>query len=124
MPGSRTCAACGRRIEWRKKWVRHWDEIRYCSERCRRSRPSRIDRDLEDAIVSLLDRRPREASICPSEAAKAVSPDDWEALMQRARNAARRLVASGRVEITQNGRVVEPSAARGPIRIRSAGVRH
>jgi hypothetical protein len=35
-----------------------------------------------------------------------------------ARRAARRLVAEGRVEITQSGRVVDPSTAAGPIRIR------
>jgi hypothetical protein len=32
--------------------------------------------------------------------------------------AARRLAASGDVELTQQGRVVDPSTARGPIRIR------
>jgi len=38
--------------------------------------------------------------------------------MERARQAARRLVARGLVEITQRGRVVDPDHARGPIRIR------
>ena len=38
--------------------------------------------------------------------------------MEPARRAARRLVASGEVEITQAGRVVDPSTAKGPIRIR------
>jgi hypothetical protein len=40
--------------------------------------------------------------------------------MEPARAAARRLVADGEVEITQRGRVVDPSTARGPIRIRAA----
>jgi hypothetical protein len=39
--------------------------------------------------------------------------------MEPARRAARRLVAQGSVEITQHGRVVDPSTARGPIRIRT-----
>jgi len=30
------CAACGRPMQWRKRWERVWDAIRYCSERCRR----------------------------------------------------------------------------------------
>lgn len=30
------CAACGRPMQWRKRWERVWDEIRFCSERCRR----------------------------------------------------------------------------------------
>ncbi len=29
------CAACGRPFAWRKKWARVWDEVRYCSDRCR-----------------------------------------------------------------------------------------
>jgi hypothetical protein len=72
---------------------------------------------LERNIVSLLHARERAASICPSEAARAADPD-WRPLMERARMAARRLVAAGVVEITQRGAVVDASAARGPIRIR------
>ncbi|ARE82676.1 DUF2256 domain-containing protein [Roseovarius mucosus] len=34
----KTCATCGRPMEWRRKWARVWDEVRHCSERCRRSR--------------------------------------------------------------------------------------
>ena len=34
----KTCAACGKPMTWRKKWAKTWDEVRYCSERCRRSR--------------------------------------------------------------------------------------
>ncbi len=29
------CAACGRPFNWRKKWERVWDEVKYCSDRCR-----------------------------------------------------------------------------------------
>ena len=29
------CAACGRPFAWRKKWENVWDEVRYCSDRCR-----------------------------------------------------------------------------------------
>jgi hypothetical protein len=29
------CVTCGRPFAWRKKWVRVWDEVRYCSELCR-----------------------------------------------------------------------------------------
>ena len=64
------------------------------------------------------------ATICPSEAARAVAgdadEDAWRALMEPARRAARRLVAAGEVEITQGGKVVDPSTAKGPIRIRRA----
>jgi hypothetical protein len=32
------CQGCGRPFAWRKKWARVWDEVKYCSERCRRER--------------------------------------------------------------------------------------
>ncbi|MEM8601910.1 MAG: DUF2256 domain-containing protein, partial [Bacteroidota bacterium] len=35
---SKTCAVCGRPFDWRKKWADVWDEVKYCSERCRRNR--------------------------------------------------------------------------------------
>lgn len=32
------CAGCQRPFAWRKKWERDWDNVRFCSERCRRSK--------------------------------------------------------------------------------------
>lgn len=114
----KTCASCGRTIEWRAKWAANWDEVRYCSDACRRHRLDDTDRKLEHAIDTLLDARASGATICPSEAARSVGGDDWRPLMEPARRAARRLVAAGRVEITQGGKVVDPSTAKGPIRLR------
>lgn len=80
---------------------------------------SDIDRQLQQTILDLLAKRAAGATICPSDAARAVgSADDWRDLMEPARRAARRLVDAGDVEITQKGRVVDPSTAKGPIRIR------
>ncbi|WP_285591374.1 DUF2256 and DUF3253 domain-containing protein [Actinomycetospora sp. NBRC 106378] len=114
----KTCATCGRRIEWRKKWARDWENVRYCSDGCRRHRPDDTDRALETTIVELLDRRAAGKTICPSEAAKQVGGDGWRDLMEPARRAARRLVDAGTIEITQQGHVVDPSTAKGPIRLR------
>ena len=36
----KTCATCGRPFTWRKKWAKVWDEVRYCSDRCRGARGS------------------------------------------------------------------------------------
>ena len=33
----KTCAACRKPFAWRKKWERDWDNVRFCSERCRRT---------------------------------------------------------------------------------------
>jgi len=117
---AKSCAACGRRIEWRRKWERDWDQVRYCSAACRRHGVDDTDRRLERTILELLDTRAAAATICPSDAARAVGGDGWRELMEPARRAARRLVATGAVQITQQGRVVDPSTARGPIRIRRA----
>ncbi|MDF6021128.1 DUF3253 domain-containing protein [Streptomyces sp. JH34] len=79
------------------------------------------DRGLERAVLELLDQRGPGATICPSDAARAVyegEGDGWRALMDPVRRAAGRLVEAGEVEITQGGRPVEPAEARGPIRIR------
>lgn len=108
-------------MTWRAAWEKNWEEVRYCSERCRRRKVRPVDAALEASILTLLDERARSATICPSEAARSVDPDGWEALMEPARCAARRLVAAGEVEITQGGRVVDPSTCKGPIRIRRAG---
>lgn len=116
----RICRRCGRAIEWRKKWAKVWDSIQYCSDACRRHRLGPGDQALEERIVQLLASRPGSATICPSEAARAVCPDTWREQMEAARQAARRLVAQGWIEITQGGVVVDPSTAKGPIRLRKA----
>lgn len=114
----KTCVRCGRTMQWRAKWERNWEQVKYCSDACRRTRATATDDELEQAILQLLEDRSRDASICPSEAARHVAAEDWRKLMEPTRMAARRLVARGLVEITQGGRVVDPSRAKGPIRIR------
>ena len=113
----KTCATCGRRITWRKKWARDWEDVRYCSDACRRG-PGEVDRALETAITELLDARGAGKTICPSEAARRVDAAGWRDLMEPARRAARRLVAAGTVEMTQQGAPVDPSTAKGPVRLR------
>ena len=117
-PAEKTCASCGRRIEWRKKWADDWDQVRFCSDACRKRKVTKVDAELESKILELLGQRASTATICPSDAARAVRPDDWRDLMEPARRAARRLVAGGVVTITQGGKPVDPSTAKGPIRIR------
>jgi hypothetical protein len=122
---TKRCVVCGREITWRKKWERSWDEVRYCSDGCRRRSKSGAataqDEALEQAILALLRERGAGKTICPSEAARRVGGGEdrerWEPLMEPARAAARRLVAAGRVVVMQGGRVVEPSHTKGPIRL-------
>ena len=32
---TRTCIHCQRPFTWRKRWERVWEEVLYCSDRCR-----------------------------------------------------------------------------------------
>jgi hypothetical protein len=74
--------------------------------------------DLEQLILRLLDERAPDASICPSDVARAARPEHWPGLMDGVRAAAGRLAAAGRVDITQGGQPVDIATARGPVRIR------
>ena len=31
------CLACARPMVWRKKWAKVWDEVKYCSDKCRKT---------------------------------------------------------------------------------------
>lgn len=33
---TKICATCGRPFTWRRRWAKVWDEVRYCSDACRR----------------------------------------------------------------------------------------
>lgn len=33
------CPRCQRPFSWRKKWERCWEEVRYCSDACRKGTP-------------------------------------------------------------------------------------
>jgi hypothetical protein len=45
LPG-KICAACGRPFAWRRKWVKDWDHVRFCSDACRTGR-----RDAAQALI-------------------------------------------------------------------------
>ncbi len=61
---TKTCATCGRPFAWRKKWARVWDEVRYCSDRCRGER-------MKSSASRMLRRSGRSAGpICEPEGEK------------------------------------------------------
>ncbi|HQN53909.1 MAG TPA: DUF2256 domain-containing protein [Novosphingobium sp.] len=43
---SKICAACQRPFAWRRKWERDWDNVKYCSDRCR-SGPNRSGKGVQ-----------------------------------------------------------------------------
>ena len=74
-----------------------------------------------EAILALLARRRPGATICPSEAARALGGDEgssWRPLMPAVREAAAALADEGLVEVTQRGAVVDGREARGAVRVR------
>lgn len=32
---TKVCPVCNRPFAWRKKWERVWEEVKYCSDKCR-----------------------------------------------------------------------------------------
>ncbi|MCP9764376.1 DUF2256 domain-containing protein [Lacihabitans soyangensis] len=40
---SKVCVVCGRPFDWRKKWEKVWDEVKYCSEKCRKNKPKNLE---------------------------------------------------------------------------------
>lgn len=130
---SRMCSGCGRVITWRRAWANTWPEVRWCSDSCRRRGLQPLDRALEEMLLCLLGQAANGASVLPDDAiarVRAARPDVASAngaleahdLDERARRAARRLVAQGKAEILQHGRVVDPSTARGQISLRKPHV--
>ncbi|MGD2005012.1 MAG: DUF2256 domain-containing protein [Flavobacteriaceae bacterium] len=32
------CASCQRPFSWRKKWERDWNQVKYCSKKCKQKK--------------------------------------------------------------------------------------
>ena len=76
------------------------------------------DKQVREVISGLLAARQPSATICPSEAARALAPDAWRPLMPQVRAVAIAMATEGLVDIRQSGRTVVPEAPlRGPIRL-------
>jgi hypothetical protein len=75
----------------------------------------------ERAILALLEQRGPGKTICPSDAARALSGEEsFRPLMGLVRDAARTLVDTGQLEVTQHGAPGDLDTAKGPIRLRRA----
>lgn len=108
------CDSCGRIIEPRKKWAKNWDEVKYCSDRCRKDKRKDL---YEEKIIELLLACGYNETICPSEVLFESEKKD-KAVMEKVRSAARRLAAKDRIIILKDGIQVDPSKAKGPIRLK------
>lgn len=113
------CATCGRPFAWRKRWERVWVDVRHCSEACRRGKITTSGERFEQALVALLASRGELTSICPSEAARALSGRNFRSAMDPVRAAAFRLASRGVVRLTQGEAELRLDVVpRGPFRVR------
>ena len=37
LPG-KPCTVCGREMTWRKSWAKNWEDVKVCSEACRKNK--------------------------------------------------------------------------------------
>ncbi|HAX86670.1 MAG TPA: DUF2256 domain-containing protein [Cyanobacteria bacterium UBA11162] len=44
---TKICPVCGLPFTWRKKWAKCWDNVKFCSERCRRRKSQVISCPVE-----------------------------------------------------------------------------
>jgi len=79
----------------------------------RAGRPT--DEEIRAALLALAEAR-APGTLCPSEVARAMSPD-WRALMPMVRGVAAELHEGGVIVVTQKGQPVDPLHAKGPIRL-------
>ena len=35
---TKVCVTCAKPFAWRKKWEKNWEDVKYCSEKCRRNK--------------------------------------------------------------------------------------
>ena len=75
------------------------------------------DPKIRDCILALARKRGPDKSLCPSEVARDLSPEDWRWLMTDVRRVAASLVKEKLVVATQFGNRVDPLDAKGHIRI-------
>ena len=64
----KTCLHCGLPFTWRKKWEKVWDEVKYCSDRCRSERKrtgNAAGRAPYEHCAVLVPQRPAPASTNP-----------------------------------------------------------
>ncbi|WP_376091084.1 DUF3253 domain-containing protein [Roseomonas sp. CCTCC AB2023176] len=82
------------------------------------SAPSPDPTAIAAEIVRLASERGPTRSICPSEVARSLAPEDWRPLMGPVRQAAVALTRDGRLDILRKGKPIDPAALRGVIRLR------
>jgi hypothetical protein len=111
---SKICSSCGREFEFRKKWEKNWEHVKFCSDECRKNKNKF---DYSARILDLLHLKGKGETICPSEVLESDQRQD-KALLEHVRRSARQLAHNGIITILQKGIVVDPNSFKGPIRLK------
>ena len=85
-----------------------------------RKRPRVSDEAVTSAILQQTGDQGREGSVGPGDVARALAPQDWQALLPRIRQAAVVLARQGRLEILRKGKPADPASFKGVYRLRIA----
>ena len=114
----RSCSSCGRSFTWRKSFAKNWEDVKYCSKACRKRKLSKIDQQIENTILELLETQTYPTPLSTGQIANLLDFGDDKNLLESIKRAARRLEAKSFVIITQDGKRVDSSKAKGHLQIR------
>jgi DNA polymerase III delta prime subunit len=73
---------------------------------------------IHQTILAMATERGPNKTICPSEVAREMFPENWRKHMEEIRQVAVELHQQGKVSITQKGEPVDVNYIKGPIRIK------
>ncbi|MES3037758.1 MAG: DUF3253 domain-containing protein [Bdellovibrionota bacterium] len=117
MSDHKNCPVCKSQFTVKDHSRPSWNLIVYCSDDCRLNKwKVGHNKKLEKQILEMVSH-PEVTTICPSDVLPPEQQNDWTQ-WEAVREAARRLVARGEIELTQMGEVVDPFLFKGQVRFR------
>ncbi len=114
----KSCLSCGRSFTWRKSFAKNWEDVKYCSNTCRKRKLSKIDQQIENTILELLEAQTHPTPLRTDQVADFLDFRNDKNLLETIKRAARRLESKNFVIITQDGKRVDSSKAKGHLQIR------
>ena len=114
----KNCSSCGRSFTWRKSFAKNWEHVKYCSNACRKRKLSKIDKQIENSILELLEAETYSNPLSTDQIADFLDFGNDKNLLESIKRAARRLEMKSFVIITQDGKRVDSSTAKGHLQIR------
>lgn len=79
-------------------------------------------KELTNSILSAVEERASTGTVCPSEIARSLWPEEWRNHLEEIRQVASQLSAAELLQVTQRGRQVELSNCTGPVRLKASSV--